>query len=183
MQSGITGRQAPNQKEKDMAQVTFQGNPVNVAGTLPQAGGKAADFVLVSVGLEDKKPADFAGKRKILNIFPSVDTGVCAQSVRTFNEKAAALGNTAVLCISADLPFAQKRFCGAEGIENVEMLSFFRNPEFAENYGVAIRGGALSGLAARAVVVLDENDQVVYSQLVPEITDEPDYEAALAAAG
>lgn len=124
--------------------------------------------------------ADFAGKRKILNIFPSVDTGVCAKSVRTFNEKAAALDNTAVLCISADLPFAQARFCGAEGIDNVVMLSTFRSG-FAQDYGVALQSGPLAGLTARSVVVLDENNQVLYSELVPEIAQEPDYNSALAA--
>lgn len=165
-----------------MAQVTFQGNPVEVAGTLPEKDSTAADFTLTDTGLAEKKLSDFNGKRKILNIFPSVDTGICAQSVRTFNEKAAALNNTAVLCISADLPFAQKRFCGAEGIENVEMLSSFRS-KFAQDYGVAIAAGPLSGLSSRAVVVLDENNRVIHAQLVPEITDEPDYEAALAALG
>ena len=124
--------------------------------------------------------ADFAGKRKILNIFPSVDTGVCAQSVRTFNEKAAALENAVVLCISADLPFAQARFCGAEGIDNVVMLSTFRSG-FAQAYGVALQSGPLAGLTARSVVVLDENNQVIYSELVPEIAQEPDYNSALAA--
>lgn len=161
-----------------MAQVTFQGNPVEVAGSLPKSGAAAPAFTLAAADLSDKTLADFAGRRKILNIFPSVDTGVCAQSVRTFNQKAAALDNAAVLCISADLPFAQSRFCGAEGIENVAMLSFFRS-SFAKDYGVEIAGGPLAGLAARAVVVLDENDKVVYTQLVSEITNEPDYEAAL----
>lgn len=163
-----------------MSQVTLKGNPVEVGGSFLQAGQAAPEFRLVAGDLSEKSLADFAGKRKVLNIFPSVDTGVCAASVRKFNEKAASLANTAVLCVSQDLPFAQSRFCGAEGIENVVMLSAFRSP-FAQDYGVALAGGPLAGLTARAVVVLNENNQVVYSQLVPEITEEPDYEAVLAA--
>ena len=163
-----------------MSQVTLKGNPVEVGGSFLQAGQTAPEFRLVAGDLSEKSLADFAGKRKVLNIFPSVDTGVCAASVRKFNEKAASLANTTVLCVSQDLPFAQSRFCGAEGIENVVMLSAFRSP-FAQDYGVALVGGPLAGLTARAVVVLDENNQVVYSQLVPEITEEPDYEAVLAA--
>lgn len=163
-----------------MSQVTLKGNPVEVGGRFLQAGQAAPEFRLVAGDLSEKSLTDFAGKRKVLNIFPSVDTGVCAASVRKFNEKAASLANTAVLCVSQDLPFAQSRFCGAEGIENVVMLSAFRSP-FAQDYGVALAGGPLAGLTARAVVVLDENNQVVYSQLVPEITEEPDYEAVLAA--
>ena len=151
-----------------------------MGGSFLQAGQAAPEFRLVAGDLSEKSLTDFAGKRKVLNIFPSVDTGVCAASVRKFNEKAASLANTAVLCVSQDLPFAQSRFCGAEGIENVVMLSAFRSP-FAQDYGVALAGGPLAGLTARAVVVLDENNQVVYSQLVPEITEEPDYEAVLAA--
>ena len=163
-----------------MSQVTLKGNPVEVGGRFLQAGQAAPEFRLVAGDLSEKSLTDFAGKRKVLNIFPSVDTGVCAASVRKFNEKAASLANTAVLCVSQDLPFAQSRFCGAEGIENVVMLSAFRSP-FAQDYGVALVGGPLAGLTARAVVVLNENNQVVYSQLVPEITEEPDYEAVLAA--
>ena len=163
-----------------MSQVNLKGNPVEVGGSFLQAGQAAPEFRLVAGDLSEKSLTDFAGKRKVLNIFPSVDTGVCAASVRKFNEKAASLANTAVLCVSQDLPFAQSRFCGAEGIENVVMLSAFRSP-FAQDYGVALAGGPLAGLTARAVVVLDENNQVVYSQLVPEITEEPDYEAVLAA--
>ena len=163
-----------------MSQVTLKGNPVEVGGSFLQAGQAAPEFRLVAGDLSEKSLTDFAGKRKVLNIFPSVDTGVCAASVRKFNEKAASLANPAVLCVSQDLPFAQSRFCGAEGIENVVMLSAFRSP-FAQDYGVALAGGPLAGLTARAVVVLDENNQVVYSQLVPEITEEPDYEAVLAA--
>ena len=163
-----------------MSQVTLKGNPVEVGGSFLQAGQAAPEFRLVAGDLSEKSLTDFAGKRKVLNIFPSVDTGVCAASVRKFNEKAASLANTAVLCVSQDLPFAQSRFCGAEGIENVVMLSAFRSP-FAQDYGVTLVGGSLAGLTARAVVVLNENNQVVYSQLVPEITEEPDYEAVLAA--
>ena len=161
-----------------MTQVTLQGTPVDIAGTFPQAGSQAPDFCLAAGDLSDKTLADFAGKRKVLNIFLSVDTGVCAQSVRTFNQKAAALSNTVVLCISADLPFAQARFCGAEGISNVVMLSSFRS-SFAQDYGVAIASSGLRGLTARAVLVLDENNRVLHGELVADIANEPDYEAAL----
>lgn len=161
--------------------VHFQGNPVAVAGQFPQAGAKAKPFSLVAKDLADVSLAQFAGKRKVLNIFPSIDTGVCAASVRRFNELAGQLQNTAVLCISADLPFAQARFCGAEGLENVVTLSTLRSGDFLQEYGVAIADGALKGLAARAVLVIDENDNVVYGELVNEITHEPDYDAALAA--
>ncbi|WP_115719899.1 thiol peroxidase [Gallaecimonas mangrovi] len=164
-----------------MATVTLKGNPVPVDGELPVKGGSAPAFKLVAGDLSDKGLADFAGKRKILNIFPSVDTPTCATSVRKFNEQAASLENTVVLCISADLPFAQGRFCGAEGLENVVTLSTLRGVEFLKDYGVAIAGGPMAGLAARAVVVLDENNKVLHSQLVSEIADEPDYQAALAA--
>ncbi|MEU7635718.1 MULTISPECIES: thiol peroxidase [unclassified Streptomyces] len=163
-----------------MAQVTLKGNPVRIDGGLPDTGSQAPAFTLVGEGLADKSLKDFAGKRKVLNIFPSVDTPTCASSVRTFNERAAELTDTVVLCISADLPFAQARFCGAEGLENVQSLSTFRSPEFRADYGVAIADGPLTGLAARAVVVLDENDTVLHAQLVPEISEEPDYDAALA---
>lgn len=161
--------------------VHFQGNPVSVAGTFPEKGSKAAAFTLVAKDLSDVALSHYAGKRKILNIFPSIDTGVCAASVRKFNQLAAELDNTVVLCISADLPFAQSRFCGAEGLNNVVVLSLLRGGEFAEKYGVAISAGPLQGLAARAVVVLDENDTVLHSELVNEITTEPNYDAALAA--
>ena len=161
-----------------MTQVTRQGSPVAISGAFPQQGASAPDFCLAAGDLSDKTLADFAGKRKILNIFPSVDTGVCARSVRTFNEKAAALHNAVVLCISADLPFAQARFCGAEGIDNVVMLSTFRS-SFARDYGVEIAGSALKGLTTRAVLVLDENNQVLHGELVADIANEPDYEAAL----
>ena len=161
--------------------VHFQGNPVAVAGSIPQSGSKAQPFTLVAKDLSDVTLSQFAGKRKVLNIFPSIDTGVCAASVRKFNQLASELNNTVVLCISADLPFAQSRFCGAEGLNNVVTLSTLRGAQFLADYGVAISAGPLAGLAARAVVVIDENDQVVYSQLVNEITEEPDYDAALAA--
>ncbi|TWR95245.1 thiol peroxidase [Pseudomonas saxonica] len=163
-----------------MAQVTLKGNPVQVNGELPAVGAKAPAFSLVAGNLSDVTLADFAGKRKVLNIFPSIDTPTCATSVRTFNAKANEAPNTVVLNISADLPFAQARFCGAEGLENVQNLSTLRGAEFIENYGVAIADGPLKGLTARAVVVLDENDNVLHSELVKEIAEEPDYEAALA---
>ena len=163
-----------------MAQVTLKGNPVQVNGELPAVGSKAPAFSLVAGNLSDVTLSSFAGKRKVLNIFPSVDTPTCATSVRTFNAQANELANTVVLCISADLPFAQARFCGAEGLENVQNLSTLRGREFIENYGVAIADGPLAGLTARAVVVLDENDNVLHSELVKEIAEEPNYEAALA---
>ena len=162
-----------------MTTVTFSGNPVQLKGALPTVGAAAPAFTLTAADLSEKTLADFAGKRKVLNIFPSIDTGVCQQSVRTFNQRAAALNNTVVLCISADLPFAQARFCGTEGLDNVVTLSSFRS-SFAQDYGVALADGALRGLTARAVVVLDENDKVLHVGLVPEITQEPDYDAALA---
>jgi len=161
--------------------VHFQGNPVSVAGSIPQTGSKAQAFTLVAKDLSDVVLSQFAGKRKVLKIFPRIDTGVCAASVRKFNQLATEMDNTVVLCISADLPFAQSRFCGAEGLSNVITLSTLRNPEFLEQYGVGIAEGALKGLAARAVVVIDENDTVVFSHLVNEITTEPDYAAALEA--
>ncbi|WP_273820807.1 thiol peroxidase [Pseudomonas asplenii] len=163
-----------------MAQVTLKGNPVKVNGQLPQVGSKAPAFSLVNAGLADVNLESFAGKRKVLNIFPSVDTPTCATSVRKFNAQANDVANTVVLCISADLPFAQARFCGAEGLENVQNLSTLRGREFIENYGVAIAEGPLTGLTARAVVVLDENNNVLHSELVGEIADEPNYDAALA---
>jgi len=160
--------------------VTLKGSPIAVAGQFPAAGDHAAALTLTNKDLNEVVLGDYAGKRKVLNIFPSVDTGVCAASVRKFNQVASQLSNTVVLCISADLPFAQARFCAADGLENVETLSSFRNPEFKAAWGVDIQEGPLTGLTARAVVVLDENDQVLYSELVPEIAQEPDYDAALA---
>lgn len=164
-----------------MSQVTLKGNPVTVEGTLPTVGQQAPAFTLVDKSLKDVSLAEFAGKRKILNIFPSVDTPTCATSVRTFNQEAAALANTVVLCISADLPFAQARFCGAEGLDQVVTLSTMRGREFLRDYGVAIASGPLAGLAARAVIVLDENDKVLHVELVSEISQEPNYAAAKAA--
>lgn len=163
-----------------MSTVTLAGNPINIGGHFPATGSQAADFSLTTGELGSAGNASYAGKRKILNIFPSVDTGVCAASVRRFNQDAGSLSNTVVLCISADLPFAQARFCGAEGLDNVVMLSTFRNPEFKQAYGVDIETGPLAGLCARAVVVLDENNRVLHSELVSEIKEEPDYAAALA---
>ena len=160
--------------------ITFHGNAVHTQGSLPAVGAKAPDFELVGNDLGPVKLADFAGSKLVLNIFPSIDTGVCAVSVRTFNERSAGLENTKVLCVSRDLPFAQGRFCGAEGIENVITASDFRS-SFGEAYGVTMTDGPLAGLLARAVVVLDEQGNVIHSQLVPEITQEPDYDAALAA--
>lgn len=165
-----------------MATVTLKGNPVNIGGNLPQPGQTAPDFQLADAKRNLLSLADFAGKRKVLNIFPSIDTPTCATSVRTFNQKAGALNNTVVLCISADLPFAQSRFCGAEGIDNVVTLSTFRDTaKFARDYGVQIVDSSLAGLTARAVVVLDENNKVLHSEQVGEIADEPNYEAALSA--
>lgn len=164
-----------------MSKVTFHGNPVRIDGRFPGVGAHAPDFTLVGKDLADVGLSAFAGKRKLLNIFPSVDTGVCATALRRFNELASRPQNAVVLGISADLPFAQARFCGAEGLERVVMLSTMRGRAFLEDYGVAIADGPLAGLAARAVVVLDANDKVIHAQLVGEIGDEPDYDAALAA--
>jgi thioredoxin-dependent peroxiredoxin len=165
-----------------MATVTLKGNPIHTSGELPPVGAKAPEFVLVTGDLQDATLATYKGKRKILNIVPSLDTAVCATSTRKFNERAGALANTVVLVVSADLPFAQKRFCTTEGLANVVPLSLMRSRNFGKDYGVLISDGPLAGVCARAVVVVDENDKVVYRQLVPEITQEPDYDAALAAA-
>lgn len=163
-----------------MGKVTLAGNSIEVSGTFPQKGDVVSDFTLVNTELGEVSLSNFAGKRKILNIFPSIDTGICATSVRVFNQKAANLENTVVLCISADLPFAQARFCGAEGIENVISLSTFRHRRLHSTLGVDITSGPLVALMARAVIVLDENNNVLHSELVPEIKQEPDYEGALA---
>ena len=163
-----------------MSQVTLKGNPVEVAGNFPQVGQTAPAFSLVAKDLSDVTLDHYAGKRKVLNIFPSVDTPTCATSVRTFNQEAGALDNTVVLCISADLPFAQARFCGAENLANVVTLSTLRGAAFLKDYGVAISTGPLAGLTARAVVVLDADNTVLHSELVSEIAQEPNYEAAKA---
>lgn len=162
-----------------MAEITLQGNPINTVGTVPAAGSVAPAFALTAGDLSEKTLADYAGKSVVLNIFPSIDTGVCATSVRKFNEMAADSGAT-VLCISADLPFAQGRFCGAEGIENVENLSTFRSASFGDDYGVRIIDGPLAGVMSRAVVVVDADGNVAYSEQVPEIAQEPNYDAAMA---
>jgi thioredoxin-dependent peroxiredoxin len=163
-----------------MATVTLRGNTVNTSGNLPAVGAKAPEFSLVKQDLSSVKLADLAGKKVVLNIFPSIDTPTCATSVRKFNEKAAALANTVVVCVSKDLPFAAKRFCGAEGIENVITGSSFRDTAFEDAYGIKLVDSALTGLIARSVVVVDETGKVVYTELVPEIGSEPNYEAALA---
>lgn len=164
-----------------MATVTLGGNPVHTNGELPKTGSKAPEFQLVKQDLSRTSLADFAGSKLVLNIFPSIDTNTCATSVRTFNAKASALENTKVLCISRDLPFAQKRFCGAEGLESVINLSDFSTGQFGKDYGLELSDGALAGLHARAVIVVDENGVVRYTELVSEIANEPNYEAALAA--
>ena len=164
-----------------MAEITLQGNPIHTSGNLPDVGSDAPAFTLVAADMSEKSLSDYAGKTVVLNIFPSVDTPVCATSVRTFNERAAGSDAT-VLCISADLPFAAGRFCGAEGIEGVETLSTFRNDgAFGQAYGMTIVDGALAGILGRAVVVVDGDGKVTYTELVPEIAQEPDYDAALAA--
>ena len=162
-----------------MAKITLKGNPVNTVGNLPDKGEKAKDFTLVKNDLSRVKLADFKGSKLVLNIFPSLDTATCAASVRYFNQAAAGLKNTKVLCISRDLPFAQARFCGAEGIDNVITLSDFATGEFGKNYGLEIADGPLAGLHSRAVILLDKNGTVTYTQQVPEIVNEPDYQEAL----
>ena len=164
-----------------MAQITFQGNPVQTSGTLPVIGCEAPEFELTTVELATKSLADYAGKKVVLNIFPSLDTPVCAMSVRRFNQDAAGIPGVVVLCISVDLPFAMARFCAAEGIEGVEMLSAFRSPAFGSAYGVTLEDSPLAGLLGRAVIILDEDGKVTYAELVPEIAQEPNYDAALTA--
>ena len=165
-----------------MATIKLGGNEIHTVGELPKTGDKAPDFKLTRSDLKDVSLADYAGKKKILNILPSLDTGVCAASARHFNLEAATLGNTVILTISNDLPFAQKRFCEAEGIKEVVPLSELRTRDFGEAYGVRIADGPMAGLMSRVVLVLDENDVVVYAEQVPEIAQEPDYASALAAA-
>ncbi|MDO6674892.1 thiol peroxidase [Tenacibaculum sp. 1B UA] len=162
-----------------MASITLKGNTIETIGNLPKTGTKAIDFSLVATDLSVKNLGDFSGSQLILNIFPSVDTGTCATSVREFNKKAADLKNTKVLCISRDLPFAQGRFCGAEGIENVVMLSDFAAGRFGKDYGLEVISGPLAGLHSRCIVIIDENGEVIYTEQVSETVDEPNYEAAL----
>jgi thiol peroxidase len=159
--------------------IKLKGNTIHTVGHLPEKGSKAKNFTLVADDLSEKSLSDFSGKKIILNIFPSVNTGVCAASVRTFNQKAAGLENSVVLCISKDLPFAQKQFCGAEGIHDVVMLSDFRS-DFGHEYGVQIADGPMKGLLSRAVIVINPEGNIIYEEQVPEITQEPDYEKALA---
>ncbi|WP_395051788.1 thiol peroxidase [Flavobacterium sp.] len=163
-----------------MASITLGGNLIHTSGELPKVGTKLSDFKLVKSDLSETSLNDFAGTKLVLNIFPSIDTGTCATSVRKFNESASKLVNTKVLCISRDLPFAQKRFCGAEGIENVVNLSDFRDGSFGKTNGLEIIEGKFTGLHSRAIIVVDENGSIVYTEQVPEIANEPNYEAALA---
>ncbi|MCW8840028.1 MAG: thiol peroxidase [Gammaproteobacteria bacterium] len=164
-----------------MADITLKGNPIHTNGELPAIGSTAPDFTLVNKDLANVSLADFAGKKKLLNIVPSLDTAVCATSTQKFNNAMANKSGAVALVISADLPFAMNRFCGAEGIDNVVSLSMMRDKSFAKDYGMLITDGPLEGLCGRAVVVLDEENKVLYTELVPEITQEPDYDAALAA--
>lgn len=164
-----------------MAQITLKGNKINTLGTLAALGSKAKDFKLIQNNLQAVSLKDFEGQRLILNIFPSIDTGTCATSVRNFNKQAADLENTKVLCISRDLPFAQARFCGAEGIENAITLSDFVDGSFGKDYALEITDGPLANLHSRCVIILNEKHEVIYTEQVPEIVDEPDYEKALAA--
>jgi len=163
-----------------MASITLGGNPIHTSGELPAVGTKMADFKLINTDLAVVSLSDFTGKKVVLNIFPSVDTGTCAASVRQFNKNASTLDNTMVLCISRDLPFAQKRFCAAEGLENVVNLSDFKNGEFGKNNGLEMTDGPLAGLHSRVIIVLDENGIVTHTEQVGEIADEPNYEAAIA---
>jgi thiol peroxidase len=164
-----------------MAQIKHRGNPINTNGELPAVGSQAPDFKLVDANLKEVTLGSYKGKKKLLNIVPSLDTPTCALSTKKFNDFAKANGNIAALTISADLPFAQKRFCGAENIEAVKTLSMMRSRNFAKDYGVLIQNGLLAGITARAVVVIDENDKIAYTELVPEIAQEPNYDAAIAA--
>jgi thioredoxin-dependent peroxiredoxin len=169
-----------SKKKAKMASLTLGGNPIHTNGELPKVGSKAINFSLIKNDLSVANLSDFAGSKLVLNIFPSVDTGTCAASVRKFNESASSLVNTKVLCISRDLPFAQKRFCGAEGLENVESVSDFNTGKFGKDYGLEISDSVFAGLHSRVVIVLDENGIVKYTEQVPEIANEPNYEAALA---
>ena len=166
-----------------MATITLQGNPINTNGDLPAVGSQAPAFSLTDGDLNDKTLADYAGKKKLLNIVPSLDTPVCATSTKKFNDAAKGRDDVVMLIISADLPFAMGRFCTGENLENVVPLAMMRSKNFAKDYGVLIQDGPLAGITARAIVVIDENDQVVYTEMVPEIAQEPDYDKALAALG
>ncbi len=163
-----------------MASITLHGTPINTNGELPAVGSQAPDFVLTDADLSDLSLADFAGKKKLLNIIPSIDTPTCATSTRVFNEQLGGRDDVVVLVVSADLPFAQSRFCGAEGTADVKPLSMMRSKQFADDYGVMIQDGPLAGITARAVVVLDTDNKVVHTEMVTEIADEPDYPAAIA---
>ena len=162
-----------------MATITLEGNEIHTVGELPAVGSDAPAFTLTNGDMGEASLADYTGKNIVMNIFPSIDTGVCAESTRRFNAAAGSLDNTVVLCISADLPFALARFCGAENLDNVITLSTFRNPEFGDSYGVRISDGPIAGLMSRAVVIIDANGKVSYTEQVPEIAQEPDYDAAL----
>lgn len=164
-----------------MAQITLQGNPIETVGELPAIGSAAPAFSLTKTDLSETSMGDYSGRKLVLNIFPSIDTPVCADSVRRFNSEASSMENVAVLCISADLPFAHARFCGAENLNNVVSLSTFRSPQFGKDYGVEVNGGALGGLMSRAIVIVDELGKITYTEQVPEIAQEPDYDAALSA--
>ena len=163
-----------------MANITLKGSPITTIGELPKIGETAKDFQLVAVDLSEKSLSDYTGKKIILNIFPSVDTGTCAASVRRFNSTASSLENAIVICISRDLPFAQKRFCGAEGLENVAMLSDFKTGQFGKEYGLEMIDGPLAGLSSRCVIVIDESGKIVYTEQVGDIVEEPNYDLALA---
>lgn len=182
-QWSVARKELATSKETTVAKIAFKGTPVRTSGDLPAAGDPAPAFTLTTASLGSVSSEGLLGGRVVLNIFPSIDTGVCAQSVRVFNERAAGLDDTTVVCVSADLPFAADRFCGAEGIENVTTGSTFRNGDFLGDYGVCIQDGPLAGLCARAVVVIDADGTVLHSQLVDEITTEPDYDSAIAALG
>lgn len=162
-----------------METIYFKGTPVHTYGDIPAVGSTAPDFTLTGNSLQDIKLSDYKGKRVVLNVFPSLDTPVCAMSVRKFNQEAAKLDNTQIICISMDLPFAQSRFCSAEGIDKLVVASAFRAPEFVKNYGLEMVDGPIAGLLARAVIIVDESGKVIYSDLVSEVTDEPDYKAAI----
>lgn len=163
-----------------MANITLGGNPIETTGKLPAVGTKAPDFKLTATDLSTKTLADYKGSKLVLNIFPSIDTGTCAQSVRTFNEKASQLDNTKVLCISKDLPFALARFCGAEGLDNVESLSDFKTGDFGKDYGLTFKTGPLETLLSRCIVVVNTDGEILHTEQVSEIKDEPNYESALA---